>query len=878
MTGPDAGAARRIRHDFPLDGFQLRAIEALERGENVLVSAPTGSGKTVVAEHAVNLALDVGGRVAYTAPIKALSNQVHRDLVAALGHEQVGLLTGDHSLRAEAPVVVMTTEVLRNMIYARSGALDSLRWIVLDEVHFLQDAYRGPVWEEVLVHAPPGIGFVCLSATVSNAEELGAWIRALRGPTTTVVSHVRPVELEPLYLVGDRSAPEDHLLPILVDGNPNEVGRRFDVEGRDTAGGRGRPRGRPGDRRFRTPRRVEVVERLAAEELLPSITFVFSRAGCDDAARACLDAGVRLTEPAERAAIRSIAEERTAELGDRDLDVLGYDRWLAALEVGVASHHAGLVPAFREAVEACFVRGLVKVVFATETLALGINVPARSVVLERLSRFTGEHHEFLSAATFTQLTGRAGRRGIDDRGAAVVLWSPFVTFDQVARLAASRDYPLVSAFRPTYNMAANLVVRYDREEALQVLGRSFAQFQADRASVHLRRRLDEVARSLDQMEPLDAAASSYVELHEQVAELRARRRSGRRTVLDSLAALVPGDVVERPGDRGGRLLVVLSVANRARGGVRVRTCTQAGVVVSLHQHNVRAPIEAIARVDLPVPYVPADEGFRREAGALLRRVDTRRARRGARRRPRRPEDEAHAAARDELEAHPVHRRGDRDEVLERARRRRDALGRRAQLERQLERRGAGLTDQLDAMVGLLGDLGLVDDWTLTAAGERLRRTYHEADLLVCLALERGIFDGLDAPSMAAVCSCLTYEHRSAEAPPPPRFPTATVRERHDRLASIAEELRERERQSSLPLTRGVDPGFADMAYRWTSGEDLASVLDEETTGGDFVRTSRQLVDLLRQVASLGADPSARSAAREAVEAVQRGVVEPGERS
>jgi len=877
VTGTTDGSLR-VRHDFPLDDFQVRAMEALERGENVLVSAPTGSGKTVVAEHAVNLALDEGMRVAYTAPIKALSNQVHRDLAAQLGREQVGLLTGDHSVQADAPVVVMTTEVLRNMIYARSAGLDSLRWIVLDEVHFLQDAYRGPVWEEVLVHAPPGIGFVCLSATVSNADELGEWIRTLRGPTTTVVSHVRPVELESLYLVGDRSAPEDHLLPVLIDDRPNEVGRRFDVEGRDGPRDRGRPRGRQGDRRFRTPRRVEVVERLAAEGLLPCITFVFSRAGCDDAARACLDAGVRLTESEERAEIRRIAEERTAELGDRDLDVLGFDTWLAALEVGVASHHAGLVPAFRETVEACFVRGLVKVVFATETLALGINVPARSVVLERLSRFTGEHHEFLSAATFTQLTGRAGRRGIDDRGAAVVLWSPFVTFDQVARLAASRDYPLVSAFRPTYNMAANLVVRYDRDQALEVLGRSFAQFQADRASVHLRRRLDEVARTLDELGPLDAAAESYVELHQQVAELRSRRRSGRRTVLDSLAALVPGDVVERPGDRGGRLLVVLSVANRARGGIRVRTCTPGGVVVSLHQHNVREPIEPVARVDLPVPYVPADEGFRREAGALLRRVDTRRTRRGGRRRAPRPEDRAHAAARAELEAHPVHHRGDREEVLDRARRRRDALGRLAQLERQLERRGGGLTEQLDSMVRLLESYGLVDGWQLTDAGERLRRTYHEADLLVCLAIEDGLFDGLDPPSLAALCSCLTYEHRSAESPPPPRFPSTAVRERHDRLVLLSERLREREQAVGLPMTRGVDPGFADMAYRWTSGEDLASVLDEETTGGDFVRTSRQLVDLLRQVATLTADAGARAAARQAVDAVQRGVVEPGERS
>ncbi len=871
---PDPAA--RIVHDFPLDDFQVRATAALDRGHNVLVSAPTGSGKTVVAEHAVNLALDAGRRVAYTAPIKALSNQVHRDLVGALGPEVVGLLTGDHSVRPDAPVVVMTTEVLRNMIYADAVGLDSLDWIVLDEVHFLQDAYRGPVWEEVLIHAPPGIGFVCLSATVSNAAELGDWIGTLRGPTEVVVSDVRPVELEPLYLVGDRSAPQDHLLPVLVDGEPNEVGRRFDPMGRSDATGdrRGR-RGGPRDRRFRTPRRVEVVERLADEDLLPSITFVFSRAGCDDAARACLDAGVRLTSAEERGLIRSIAEERTADLADRDLDVLGYDTWLAALEAGVAPHHAGLVPAFRETAEACVVRGLVKVVFATETLALGINVPARSVVLERLSRYTGEHHEFLSPAVFTQLTGRAGRRGIDERGAAVVLWSPFVTFDQVARLAASRDYALVSAFRPTYNMAANLVVRYDHEQAVEVLGRSFAQFQADRATVSLRRRCDEVRRELDGLPPLDAADEAYVELHETVRRLRRDRRSDRRAVLDSLAALVPGDVVERPGDRGRRLLVVLSVANRAGGGVRVRTCTRDGVVVALHQHNVRSPIEAVARVDLPVPYVPADEGFRRAAGDLLRRVDTRRATR-SRRRPRRPGDAAHDRARIELEAHPVHSRSDRNEILDRARRRRDALARLAQLERRLGERGGGLAARLDAMVGLLEEFDHADGWALTAAGERLRRTYHESDLLVSLALDAGVLDGLDAPGVAAVCSCLTYEHRSSEPPPPPVFPDPRVRRAHDRLVGLAEELNEREHGLGLPRTRGVDPGFVEMAHRWTAGEDLSSVLDPETTGGDFVRTCRQLVDLLRQVASLASDPDTRAAARAAVQSIQRGVVAPAD--
>jgi len=860
----------RIVFDFPLDEFQLRANAALDAGRNVLVSAPTGSGKTVVAHHAVNLALDAGRRLAYTAPIKALSNQVHRDLVAQLGPGSVGLLTGDRSIRPDAPVVVMTTEVLRNMVYARSSWLDDLAWIVLDEVHFLQDAYRGQVWEEVLIHAPSSIGAVCLSATVSNSAELGAWIESLRGPTEVVTSHRRPVSLETLYMVGDRSAPQDHLVPVLVDGAPNEVGRRFDVD-------RDRDRRSPGrgrDRRFRTPRRVEVVERLAAEDLLPGITFIFSRAACDDAARACLDAGVRLTEPEERRAIRSLLEQHTAELSDADLDVLGYDTWAAALEQGVAPHHAGMVPAFREAVEACFVRGLVKMVFATETLALGINMPARSVVLERLTRFTGEHHEFLTPATFTQLTGRAGRRGLDEHGVAVVLWSPFVGFDQVAGLAASRDYTLTSAFRPTYNMTANLVLRYSREEADSVIGRSFAQFQSDRATVRIRSALEEARSRLVEPEGPDATtADEYLELEQAVRRERRRRRSPRHQVLESLARLVPGDVVERTDGRDRSSLVVLTVANRRGGAVRVRACNPRGRPVQLHQHNVRSPLVVVGRVDLPVPYRPDDERYRRRVGRLLAEV---RPDRSDRRRRRPSGDERSEELRrleDQLRSHPLHRRPDRDELLRAARQRAEDRAEVARLEARLGRRGGGLVDRFESMVGLLEELGYVDGWALTPEGERLRRTYHECDLLVCEAVRAGLLDDLDGPSVAAVASCFVYEHRSGE-PPPPSFPTAEVAERVARLVELSRSLGTRERAARVPETRAVDPGFASMAYAWASGVPLAQVLEEETTGGDFVRTVRMLVDLLRQLAGSASSPTTRAVMRSAVDSLERGVVDP----
>ncbi|MGI9023475.1 MAG: DEAD/DEAH box helicase, partial [Acidimicrobiales bacterium] len=352
-------------YGFPLDPFQVRALDALDAGSSVLVAAPTGSGKTVVAEYAVAKALAEGGKAFYTTPLKALSNQKYADLSCRHGSANVGLLTGDNAVNGEAPAVVMTTEVLRNMIYAGSSSLDRLRYVVLDEVHYLQNAYRGPVWEEVIIHLKPEVTLVCLSATVSNAEEFADWVATVRGETAAVIEERRPVELNHLYMVGDRQAERLHLLPTFVDGRPNPEAARLDARslspGRDrTQRGRGRGRGY-------TPRRAEAVERLHGESMLPAILFIFSRAACDDAVRQCLDYGLRLTSPDERTAIRAIAEAKAERLSATDLDVLGYRQWLNGLESGLAAHHAGMVPPFKEAVEACFTAGLVKVVFATET-------------------------------------------------------------------------------------------------------------------------------------------------------------------------------------------------------------------------------------------------------------------------------------------------------------------------------------------------------------------------------------------------------------------------------------------------------------------------------------------------------------------------------
>ena len=468
-------------YDFPLDDFQVRACREIEDGHGVLVAAPTGSGKTVVGEFAVHLALAGGRKCFYTTPIKALSNQKYHDLVARYGTDQVGLLTGDNTVNGEAPIVVMTTEVLRNMLYAGSRTLLGLGFVVMDEVHYLADRARGAVWEEVIIHLPESVTLVSLSATVSNAEEFGEWLATVRGETSTIVEEKRPVPLYQHVMVGRRlldlfaSSDVDAAAGFVKEGAPvnDELMRiaRDDwaatrmKDRRNPRGKGGRGSGRPvgNGRRVWIPSRPDAIDRLDRDGLLPAIVFIFSRVGCDAAVTQCLHAGVRLTSPEERDTIYELVEESCRDLPDEDRHVLGYHDFLDGLTRGVAAHHAGMLPAFKQVVEELFVRGLCKVVFATETLALGINMPARTVVIEKLSKWNGETHADITPGEYTQLTGRAGRRGLDTEGHGVVLWQPGMNPRELAGLASTRTYPLRSSFQPSYNMAVNLVHQFGRD-------------------------------------------------------------------------------------------------------------------------------------------------------------------------------------------------------------------------------------------------------------------------------------------------------------------------------------------------------------------------------------------------------------------------------
>jgi ATP-dependent RNA helicase HelY len=757
--------------DFGFDDFQINACRAVEAGKGVLVAAPTGAGKTVVGEFAAFLAMRKGKKCFYTTPIKALSNQKYQEFVSRFGTESVGLLTGDVSINGEAQILVMTTEVLRNMLYAGSHTLQDLGFVVMDEVHYLADKFRGAVWEEVLIHLMESVQVISLSATVSNAEEFGEWLQEIRGDTEVIVSENRPVPLYQHVLI------DNSLIDLFSENgviNPEILRREREIL-----------------RRVRTPRsrekdwsdgghrlsRPEIVEKLERANMLPAISFIFSRIGCDSAVRQCLNAGIRLTNTDERREIHETAVRYTQHIGEEDLDTLGYREWLSALERGIAAHHAGLLPSFKSAVEELFQKGLIKAVFATETLALGINMPARTVVLEKLVKWNGEAHVPITPGEFTQLTGRAGRRGIDIEGNAVIQWSPTVDSATAAGLASTRTYPLRSSFTPTYNMAINLISRFGRERARGSLESSFAQFQADRAVVSLTK----------QIHKNDGAIAEY----------------------DKTAQCHLGDFTRYAAIR--------------------REIKDTEMLLSRRQ---------------------AKRGFDQKQRAHMEA------------------DLLHS--RKELRSHACHGCDERESharIAERADRlRRENDGLRA----RVENRTHVIARTFDRVCDVLSELNYIEGEKTLELGQILAKIYTESDLLLSEAIREGVLDKLSAPELLSVVSSMIFESRSHENLAP-KIPNGNVQTALGEVAKLWGRLNVIEDKHQVKTQREPDFGFCWISFRWANGHSLQSVLKgSELSVGDFVRSTKQLIDLLQQISV--ASESLRHTCLDAMKRLDRGVV------
>ena len=760
------------RYPFSMDDFQIRGCQALESGKSVLVAAPTGAGKTIVGEFAAFLAINSGKKCFYTTPIKALSNQKFQDLSAMFGDENVGLLTGDTSINSEAPIVIMTTEVLRNMIYSASSTLTDLRYVVMDEVHYLADRFRGAVWEEILIHLPESIQVAALSATVSNAEEFGDWLQTVRGEMKVIVSETRPVPLYQHVLFGNR-------LLDLFSSNTKVNPEILRLEKESLRSVRTKYGSNGGKKNWRdssqiTPTikalgRAEVIEKLDREGLLPAITFIFSRAQCDSAVKQCLAAGLRLTNTEERSQIREVIAEKTRTLPEDDLVVLGFHEWVDSLERGIASHHAGLLPAFKECVEELFQRGLIKAVFATETLALGINMPARTVVLEKLTKWNGESHVSVTPGEYTQLTGRAGRRGIDIEGNAVILWNKDIDSASAAGLASTRTYPLKSSFKPTYNMTINLISQFGADRARTSLESSFAQFQADKAVVGLAR---QIKRNNEAISELEEEISCHL-----------------------------GDFVE------------------------------------------------YAQI-------------RFEIKELERGLSTKR------RKAREFEEEKIADARKALRNHSCHGCSDREthaRIAERADRlRRENAG----LNSRVANRTHVIARRFDLIKVMLEKFGYLNYDAITTNGKLLSKIYGETDLLIAEMIRREAFGQLTAAELVSIVSVFVYESRKDS---PPKLPRGHVEEVLADLVKVWLEINDLETELGLEPIREPDAGFCWASYRWASGHSLTSILKgTDLTVGDFVRSIKQIIDLLRQIAI--ASPHLSPIVKDALGRIDRGVI------
>lgn len=799
---------------FAPDEFQIKAFDSLDQGHSVLVAAPTGSGKTLVADYSVASALASNKRVFYTAPIKALSNQKFKDFQVTYGVDRVGLLTGDNSINPRAPLIVMTTEVLRNMIYAGNESFEDLHSVILDEVHYIQDTYRGQVWEEIIVHLPQEVLLVCLSATVSNVREVADWISTVRGATDFVVSDHRPVPLQTFYAAHDRDTGQLRVEPVLVEGHPNQNLRR--IESTPLKSKRG---GKSQRQRLGPPSRADLVDYLSDANLLPGIFFIFSRAQCDEAADALGDMGFSFNDEDAQDRVEAIVQSAIDGIDEEDFEILEISRFEDNLRRGIAPHHAGMIAPLKECVEQAFQEGLVKVVFATETLAVGVNMPARSVVIEKVTRYRGDHHELLSPSDFTQLTGRAGRRGLDERGVALVAANPFVRFDTVAGLVSNRSFNLRSVFRPSCNMAANLIATHSQREAQHLLNLSLAQYQSDKEVVLLERRRERLENELRQM-------GESVSLVDQT----------------SIRSFKLGEVLRVDTDLYSGLVAVVSVAERS-SGTRITAVDDEAERITFDASDLSAHSELVATISLPMPYVPQRRDFVVEVSRLLSAAV--------------PSSRGPIKKQSKTASSSVKRL--RREISDIKTRQSSMAG--------------SVSARFTEVTALMEKRGFVDGWKLTDKGDVLRRIFHELDVLIAESLCRGLFDGLSEFELAEFVSCFVFESRGPESERSHSGPPKALKRQAEQLMALHRKLESDLDRAGLPAPRDLDFNLCHAIRRWMSGLTLAETLEDDYLSvGDFVRTVRNLIDLLGQIEEVAPSVETRSAAKRATAVLDRGVV------
>ena len=859
----------RSRYPFPLDDFQVEAIRAIEAGQSVIVSAPTGAGKTLVAEFAIHAALAAGRRLAYTTPLKALSNQKFADFTREFGADKVGILTGDVKVNPHAAILVMTTEILRNALYG--SGLDGLSYIVLDECHYMGDEGRGTVWEEIIVSAPPDVVLVGLSATVANVKEIADWISIVHRPIVPIYHPHRPVPLS--YVIADLAG-EIHEVDRVRSGRARVVGDE--------------PRG-PDDRgRWYTRRVVHptvLIEALEARGWLPTIYFIFSRVGCERAMQDVLTEGKSLLAPPQQREVDTAIGELIRESPTVAESALNQSVF-EALRLGIGLHHAGILPSVKRLIEVLFERGLCKAVFATETMSLGIHMPARSVVLQGLTKRTDRGFRSLSHNELTQMAGRAGRRGIDPEGTCVVALDARDGLEDLLRVIDGSPEPIESQFKLGYGSVALLLSTGASPEQLRRrIESSFGQYQNLKRIRDVEADVRALEAQLDELRRYPAPCGDFQRIgryRRARQEVEARRhalgRGGSRRGERTVAEAEPGRLVLVR--RGGSATLAMVLGIHAIRGHRV-------LIDALLPHGVTVRVKSgvIKRVFWATPplHVPGDRGrdgrgapdHRDRRGDWRDRQDGRG--QGADGRDRRSPDGRglrHLAA--ELERMSVaelidHERAQGPEAAlssiechrcpwgatarcDREWRELETVTERLGVRRrQLEALRGAYWQEFLRVVEVLEQFGAVRERQLEGKGRLIAGLRHDNELLVAEGVAHGVFNDVSGAEAAAVCSALIEEARSGD----PALARAFMKKRTklkrklDQLMRVADTVHEAQRARHLRIPIAVHSGFMPAVFRWASGEDDWSAIVEEAFGGhegDLIRAMRRLIDLLRQLA------------------------------
>jgi ATP-dependent RNA helicase HelY len=884
-------------YPFPLDDFQREAVGTLLTGDSVMVAAPTGSGKTVVAEFGIYDAFKRTGRVFYTAPIKALSNQKFRDLRQVYGPE-VGLLTGDVTENRDARIIVMTTEILRNMLLQSPWELDDVDCIIFDEIHYLADPDRGTTWEESIILCPDHVQLICLSATVTNADEIAGWIGRTHRPIRLVTHNERPVPLA-LYYFHDES------LSMVVDHTGRTV-QDFSKIGGELRRQPGRPqRGRNAGRPARAmdePQPREIVDALSAANLLPAIYFLFSRNDCQVFAEQLAMMRPDLVTPPQLAAIEAILETYSTSLRpeDRELEQVQIVTRLA--RKGIGFHHAGLLPVLKQLVEVLFGRGLMSVVFATDTLALGVNMPARSVVIGRMSKWDGRRRRPLIPNEFQQMAGRAGRRGMDVFGHVVIPYSPWVPFRDAMEIATGPLHPVQSAFAIRYNTVLNLWDPPAGDRVRQMLQRSLAQYQTSQRIRLVEHDILEIESELagltegrqEEIAALDESFEEFRSIDRRLQTARAELRKVEQDIEDLQLHTNAGTPWTEPGRQALRRAI-----RSAQAGMILHT-REAGWAVYLGRgagDAIGVVLDIARRRFFVIPeyrqidYLPDDMQVEVPAGliepfetrldpstlveideldALVARVEAldlpdldamatayRAKQREAMDARRQVLDDQRGELADqirELQAmkvgHPF-----ADNAARKAHqgflRHRDALENERNalsdvLDREIDAEDVRIRNVIRGIRDVLHRFGYLRQGYPTEKADMLADVFDNDGLILCEMVDQGALDPLSPEELAELFSWFSFD-RDFRYANHFTLPERLVRARRQ-LEEIEHDILSEERDHKLFISEGHNPSFYGAALAWSHGATMVQIGEQlELSEGDLVLTFNKTIDLMRQV-------------------------------